>query len=119
MLGQVMDRGTGRSARALLPASMVVSVMSGTSSDYGDSWFARFSGGHLVVVWVGYDDNEPTGLTGSAGALPVWAHIMAGLNTNSWNAPMPESLAEVHIEYPTGLRVVPGCAQDLVEVGVP
>ena len=44
---------------------------------------------------------------------------MAGLNTNSWNAPMPESLAEVHIEYPTGLRVVPGCAQDIVAVAVP
>ena len=32
---------------------------------------------------------------------------------------MPESLAEVHIEYPTGLRVVPGCAQDIVAVVVP
>ena len=32
---------------------------------------------------------------------------------------MPEPLAEVHIEYPTGLRVVPGCAQDIVAVAVP
>jgi len=70
-------------------------------------------------VWVGYDDNEPTGFTGSAGALPVWAHVMAGLGTSSWNAPMPESLAEVHIEYPTGLRAAPGCAPDIVTVAVP
>jgi penicillin-binding protein 1B len=119
MLVLVMDHGTGRSARALLPPSLVVAGKSGTSSDYRDSWFAGFSGSHLVVVWVGYDDNEPTGFTGSAGALPVWAHVMAELPTNSWNAPMPESLAEVHIEYSTGLRAVPGCAQDIVAVAVP
>jgi len=119
MLVQVMDHGTGHAARALLPPQLVVAGKSGTSSDYRDSWFAGFSGSELVVVWVGYDDNSPTGFTGSAGALPVWARVMAGLGSNSWNAPMPESLAEVHIEYPTGLRAVPGCAQDLVAVVVP
>jgi len=119
MLVLVMDHGTGRAARTLLPANLVVAGKSGTSSDYRDSWFAGFSGSHLAVVWVGYDDNEPTGFTGSAGALPVWARIMAGLGTNSWNAPMPESLAEIQIEYPTGLRAVPGCAPDIVAVAVP
>jgi penicillin-binding protein 1B len=119
MLVLVMDHGTGRSARALLPPELVVAGKSGTSSDFRDSWFAGFSGSHLVVVWVGYDDNAPTGFTGSAGALPVWAHVMAGLGTSSWNAAMPESLVEVHIEYPTGLRAVPGCAADIVAVAVP
>ena len=119
MLVLVMDHGTGRAARPLLPLDLVVAGKSGTSSEYRDSWFAGFSGSHLVVVWVGYDDNAPTGFTGSAGALPVWAHIMTGLGTTSWHAPMPESLAEVHIEYPTGLRAVPGCAADIVAVAVP
>jgi len=119
MLVLVMDHGTGRSARALLQPQLVVAGKSGTSSDFRDSWFAGFSGSHLVVVWVGYDDNQPTGLTGSAGALPVWSRIMAGLGTSSWNAPMPESLVEVHIEYPTGLRAVPSCAADIVAVAVP
>ena len=119
MLVHVMDHGTGRPAQALLPPNLVVAGKSGTSSDYRDSWFAGFSGSDLAVVWVGYDDDAPTGFTGSAGALPVWAHIMAGLATNSWNAPMPESLAEVEIEYPTGLRVLPGCSDDRVAVAVP
>ncbi len=119
MLVLVMDHGTGRSARALLAPDLVVAGKSGTSSDFRDSWFAGFSGSHLAVVWVGYDDNAPTGFTGSAGALPVWSRIMAGLGTSSWNAPMPESVAEVHIEYPTGLRAAPGCAQDIVAVAVP
>jgi penicillin-binding protein 1B len=119
MLVHVMDHGTGRAGRTLLPPQLVVAGKSGTSSDYRDSWFAGFSGGHLVVVWVGYDDDQPTGFTGSAGALPVWAHIMAGLGTTSWNTTMPDSLAEVQIEYPTGLRGAPGCAEDLVAVAVP
>jgi len=119
MLVLVMDHGTGRAARALLPPQLIVAGKSGTSSDLRDSWFAGFSGSHLVVVWVGYDNDDPTGLTGSTGALPVWARIMAHLDGSSWNAPMPESLAEVRIEYPTGLRVVPGCTQDIVAVVVP
>jgi penicillin-binding protein 1B len=119
MLVEVMERGTGRSARALLPAQLVVAGKTGTSSDFRDSWFAGFSGSHLAVVWIGYDDNQPTGFTGSAGALPVWAHVLGGLGTSSWNAPMPESIAEVQIEYPTGLRVAPGCAEDIVVVAVP
>jgi penicillin-binding protein 1B len=119
MLVLVMDHGTGRAARALLAPDLVVAGKSGTSSDFRDSWFAGFSGSHLAVVWVGYDDDEPTGLTGSAGALPVWARIMAGLGTSSWSAPMPESIVEVPIEFPTGLRAGPGCASDLVTVAVP
>ncbi|HYL72352.1 MAG TPA: penicillin-binding transpeptidase domain-containing protein, partial [Candidatus Dormibacteraeota bacterium] len=77
MLVEVMEHGTGRAARALLPPNLAVAGKSGTSSEYRDSWFAGFSGGHLAVVWVGFDDNQPTGFTGSAGALPVWAHIVA------------------------------------------
>src|SRR5439155_23368027 len=105
--------------RALLPANLVVAGKFGKSTEFRDRWFAGFSGSSLAVVWVGYDDDEPTGFTGSAGALPVWARVMAGLGTDSWEAPMPDNLVEVHIEYPTGLRVVPGCAEDHVAIAVP
>jgi penicillin-binding protein 1B len=119
LLVSVMEHGTGRPARALLPADLVVAGKSGTSSDYRDSWFAGFSGNDLVVVWVGYDDNEPTGFTGSVGALPVWARVMAGLGPRSWDSAMPESLIEVHIDFDTGLRALPGCSDNLVAVAVP
>ena len=119
MLVQVMEHGTGRAAHAVLPPSLVVAGKSGTSQDYRDSWFAGFSGAHLVVVWVGYDNNDPTGFTGSAGALPVWAHVMANLGTRSWDAVMPEALAEAQIEFDTGLRAQPDCATDLVSIAVP
>jgi len=119
MLEQVMVHGTGRPAGALLPPGLVVAGKTGTSSDYRDSWFAGFSGSHLAVVWVGYDDNHPTGLTGSAGALPVWARLMAGLGTTSWQAPMPESLVDTRIDYATGLPLAAGCPGDAVPIAVP
>jgi penicillin-binding protein 1B len=120
MMVQVMEKGTGRGARSILPANLVVAGKSGTSSDYHDNWFAGFSGSHLAVVWVGYDDNLPTGFTGSSGALPVWARLMAGLGTTSWDAPMPESLAETWIDFDTGLRVDKECSdKDSVPIAVP
>jgi len=119
MMEQVMERGTGRAAHAVLPASLVVAGKSGTSSDLRDSWFAGFSGSHVVVVWVGYDDDLPTGLTGSAGALPVWTRLMGGLEETSWDAPMPETLAETWIDYPSGMRVERGCSEDAVPIAVP
>ena len=119
MMEQVMERGTGKSARSVLPANLVVAGKSGTSSDLRDNWFAGFSGSHMAVVWVGYDDNLPTGFTGSSGALPVWARLMAGLGTTSWNAPMPEALAETWIDYPTGLQVEAGCSTDAAPIAVP
>jgi len=119
MMEQVMLRGTGRPAHSILPAGLVTAGKSGTSSDLRDSWFAGFSGSHALVVWVGYDGNQPTGLTGSAGALPVWSRIMAGLQESSWEAPMPDSMAEAWIDYGTGERVEPSCSQDAVPVAVP
>jgi len=120
MMEQVMVRGTGKPAHSVLPANLVVAGKSGTSSDLRDNWFAGFSGAHVAVVWIGYDNNQPTGFTGSSGALPVWARLMASLGTTSWNAPMPESLAETWIDYPTGQQVEQGCGgADAAPIAVP
>ena len=119
MLVHVMDHGTGRGARAYLPADLVVAGKSGTSSDYRDSWFAGFSGSHLAVVWIGHDDNSPTGLTGSSGSLAVWARVMKALGTTSWNAPAPETLEETWIEFLSGLEAKPGCGEDIIAVPLP
>ena len=34
----------------------------------------------VTVVWVGNDQNQPTGLTGATGAMPIWARMMAQLH---------------------------------------
>ena len=119
MLEVVMEHGTGRAARGVLPPGLVVAGKSGTSSELRDSWFAGFSGSHVAVVWVGYDDNRPTGFTGSSGALTVWARLMAGLDTTPRSAQMPDTLTSVNIEFATGQRAEHVCANDVVAVAVP
>ncbi|HWL62833.1 MAG TPA: penicillin-binding protein 1B [Steroidobacteraceae bacterium] len=119
MMVSVIEQGTGRRARAVIPPELVVAGKSGTSSDNRDSWFAGFSGSHLAVVWVGHDDNSPTGLTGSSGALPVWSRVMARLGTTSWSAALPESLEERWIELPTGLGAREDCGETPIMVALP
>lgn len=75
MMRQGIQLGTGRAAR-LLGVTGDLAGKTGTTSDTRDAWFAGFSPRVMVVVWVGYDDNTATGLTGAGAALPIWAEIM-------------------------------------------
>jgi penicillin-binding protein 1B len=109
MLVEVMQRGTGRAARSQLPAGLVVAGKTGTSNDYRDSWFAGFSGSHLVVTWVGHDDNSPTGLTGTTGGLAVWSRLMGSIVTSSFEPTLPEALEHRWVDYFTGLETSPFC----------
>jgi len=119
MMIAVMEKGSGRAARARLPQDLVVAGKTGTSSDYRDSWFAGFSGSHLAVVWVGYDDNQPTGFTGSSGALSVWSRLMSGLNTRSLNEVLPEGLKEVTLDFDSGEAATAQCSDNVVTVALP
>lgn len=47
----------------------------GTTSDTKDNWFIGFNGTLLTMVWIGFDDNSPTGLSGASAALPLWYKI--------------------------------------------
>jgi len=119
MLTLVTTHGTGHGASARLPAGTVIAGKTGTSSDTRDSWFAGFTGSYLAVVWVGYDDNRTTGLTGAAGALPVWADTIASLNSASFLPVPPEQTEERWIEFGSGLETTPACSADAVLVAVP
>ena len=109
LLVEVMERGTGRVARGQLPPGLVVAGKTGTSNDYRDSWFAGFSGSHLVVTWVGHDDNSPTGLTGTTGGLAVWARLMGSIVTSSFEPMLPEDLEHRWVDYFSGLETSPYC----------
>jgi penicillin-binding protein 1B len=114
MLMEVFVRGTGKPARRSLPTSLVVAGKTGTSNDYRDSWFSGFSGGHLIVVWMGHDDNSPTGLTGTTGALPAWTRLMSSIQTTSFEPVMPETLEDRWVDYYTGKETSPNCAGSAV-----
>jgi penicillin-binding protein 1B len=104
LLIEVFNHGTAHPARRSLPPRLVVAGKTGTSNDYRDSWFAGFSGGHLIVVWMGHDDNSPTGLTGTTGALQAWTRLMASISTNSFEPVLPEDVEDRTIDYYTGLE---------------
>ena len=61
------------------------------------------------MVWLGRDDNKPTGLSGASGALRVWMDLMAGLKLEPLDAPPPADVEEIRVEPRSGLRVGEGC----------
>ena len=119
MLMLVPTHGTARGAAARLPPGLVIAGKTGTSSDTRDSWFAGFTGNYLSVVWVGYDDNRETGLTGAQGALPVWADTMASLKPVSFDPIAPDLVEDRWIGFDDGLETTPTCSADAVVIGVP
>lgn len=105
----VMRRGTGRSSPY---AKQGVAGKTGTSNDNRDSWFAGFDNSKLSVVWVGRDDNKPTGLTGSSGAMRIWNAMMREEGVDPLIILANEN--SVAIEYDTGLQATDKCADVVV-----
>ncbi|MFY0701929.1 MAG: penicillin-binding protein 1B, partial [Bermanella sp.] len=79
IMQRVVKEGTARYLNSQFDDSLNLAGKTGTSDSQRDSWFAGFSGDKLAVVWVGRDDNESMPLTGSSGALRVWAETFKGL----------------------------------------
>jgi penicillin-binding protein 1A len=77
MLQDVIERGTGASARRL-GVSGPVGGKTGSTNDYRDAWFVGFSSSVVAGVWVGFDQPERirAGGTGARVALPIWADFM-------------------------------------------
>jgi penicillin-binding protein 1B len=106
---RVMTLGTGRSAYSQLSPDTVVAGKSGTTDDFRDSWFAGFGADRVTVIWVGRDDNQATGLSGSSGALQIWARVMKELHVRSLDNIAPASVDEVLIDPDSGLRADEHC----------
>ncbi len=78
MLTDVVDVGTGASARSLgvrFPAA----GKTGTTDDFKDAWFVGFSSSIVTGVWVGFDKPATIGPDGYGAryALPIWADFMS------------------------------------------
>ena len=105
----VMQRGTGRSSPF---SDQGVAGKTGTSNDNRDSWFAGFDNSRLSVIWVGRDDNKPTDLTGTSGAMRIWNAIARAEGPDPLLPDIREDL--VAIEYDTGLQATSKCADVVV-----
>jgi len=108
-LEQVMLMGTGRSAYQQVDRSLSLAGKTGTTDDYRDAWFAGFAGDTVAVIWVGRDDNKSHRLTGTSGALPLWAGLMKDLDVQPREPLMPSGVQSILIDPQTGLRADDGC----------
>jgi penicillin-binding protein 1B len=106
---EVVREGTGRGVYRFLKSDFEVAGKTGTTNENRDSWFAGFSGDLLAVSWIGYDDNESTQLTGSSGALKIWAHFMAAASKQSLSYRMPDGIETHWIDSRTGQLTLEGC----------
>ena len=79
------------------------------SNDGRDSWFAGFSGDLLTVTLIGRDDNGGTGLTGSSGALKVWARFMAAASRQSLRYNLPDGVETHWVDASSGYLTGEGC----------
>jgi len=108
-LQEVAREGTARSVYQKLPQNLNVAGKTGTTNDQRDSWFAGFTGSRLAVVWLGRDDNAALPLTGSSGALKVWAEFMRLEKPQSFMAERPQDIDYVWVEESTGRLSGEGC----------
>ncbi len=118
MMRSVMDEGTGLGARAA-GFRLDAAGKSGTTNDLRDAWFVGFTPELLTVVWVGFDDNQALGLSGSQAALPIWTTFMTRALSGHPNLPFesPETgLTYVEIDRDTGELAGPACPRVLREV---
>jgi penicillin-binding protein 1B len=110
MMRSVLNEGTGASARAN-GFTADAAGKSGTTNDLRDAWFVGFTPEILTVVWVGLDDNQPLGLSGSQAALPIWTSFMKnalqGRSGSAFEA--PDGVSFVEIDRDTGKMATPIC----------
>ena len=110
MMRSVLNEGTGASARAN-GFTLDAAGKSGTTNDLRDAWFVGFTPELLTVVWVGLDDNQPLGLSGSQAALPIWTSFMknAVAGRGGSQFAVPDGVTFVEIDRDTGKIATPTC----------
>ncbi len=108
-LREAFRHGTGQHVAARVPENVVLAGKTGTTDELRDSWFAGFGQDFSGVVWLGGDNNQTMGLTGSSGALQVWADIMVKISQTKSDASLTSNIESILIDRKTGLRADQSC----------
>ena len=110
MMRSVLNEGTAASARAA-GFTLDAAGKTGTTNDLRDAWFVGFTPELLTVVWVGFDDNQPVGLSGAQAALPIWTQYMTRALAGHSSVPfdVPAGISFVDIDPDTGKLATPLC----------
>ncbi|HHL18528.1 MAG TPA: penicillin-binding protein 1B, partial [Thiothrix sp.] len=110
-MNQITKRGTAKYLASALPAWKNSAGKTGTTNNKRDSWYAGFTGQHVVTVWVGRDDNKPTNLTGGSGALRVWADMIKVLPTKPFKPRSPKGTRWIKVDADSGQLYNPACGR--------
>jgi penicillin-binding protein 1B len=116
MLRSVINEGTGSAARTA-GFRLDAGGKTGTTNDLRDAWFVGFTPELLTVVWVGFDDNQPVGLTGAQAALPIWTQFMIRALAGRTSVPFttPDGIGFADIDATTGQLATPRCPKVITE----
>ncbi|WP_104035973.1 penicillin-binding protein 1B [Vibrio jasicida] len=88
---QGVAQGTGRFLQSQFSWAALAGK-TGTSNDSRDSWFVGVDGREVTTVWLGRDDNKSTKLTGSSGALRVYAEYLQQRIPERLELPWPKEV---------------------------
>jgi len=116
MMRSVLNEGTAATARAN-GFTLDAAGKTGTTNDLRDAWFVGFTPELLTVVWVGFDDNQPVGLSGAKAALPIWTQFMKNALAGRASVPFeaPVGITFVEIDAETGKLAGRQCPKVITE----
>ncbi|MEM8961018.1 MAG: PBP1A family penicillin-binding protein [Acidobacteriota bacterium] len=117
MLQGVLDRGTATDIRSM-GVRDALAGKTGTTNDRRDSWFAGYGAERAALVWVGYDDNTRTKLSGARAALPIWARFMHKTRpADGWGGfSRPDGVITAYVDPVTGGLATDRCPHVVAEV---
>ena len=121
LLAGVIDKGTAASVRAQGIAADLAGK-TGTSNDGRDAWFVGYSPRLLALVWVGFDDGTPHGLSAAQAAVPIWADFMKQA-IDAYPVPafeIPDGVSSVDVDVTNGMaanRFCPAVAREVFLAG--
>ncbi|OXX74065.1 penicillin-binding protein 1B [Vibrio sp. V19_P1S1T109] len=81
----------------------------GTTNDSRDSWFVGVDGREVTTVWLGRDDNQPIKLTGSSGALRVYAEYLQHRIPEKLLLPWPQGITTIGFKTSSEGELVQDC----------
>jgi penicillin-binding protein 1B len=116
VLQGVLDRGTAKSLRQA-GLTEPLAGKTGTTNDRRDSWFAGYSRDRVTVVWVGYDNNAPTRLSGTRAALPIWGRFTLAVRPPGGYGtfPQPPGITTAVVDPESGQLATDHCPTYLTE----
>ena len=117
VLEGVLDRGTAASVRGQ-GFTDALAGKTGTTNGRRDTWFAGYAPSRATLVWVGYDDNSETRVSGARAALPIWMRFTAAVRPASGYPmfPQPGGIETAAIDPESGELATERCPQVITEV---